>query len=271
MYVVYVASERVLVLPDTSMVLRREEKVMRRASRLFQIVQFMQGRRLTKADQLAEEFGVSVRTIYRDIQALMDSGIPIKGEAGVGYQLPQHFTLPPLTFDHEELEALLLGIEMARSWGGPDVAEAASAVLRKISTVLPETLQPRLTHSVMYVPSFMVPASYKEYLPVMRSAIRERNILAISYQRRDGEESVRKVRPLALYYWGASWCLAAWCDLRGDFRHFRLDRIQSLTVTQEIFLEEDEKSLDTFHRKLQEEIKRSPWKRGDKEENQHAS
>ena len=105
----------------------------------------------------------------------------------------------------------------------------------------------------------------------MRSAIRERNILAISYQRRDGEESVRKVRPLALYYWGASWCLAAWCDLRGDFRHFRLDRIQSLTVTQEIFLEEDEKSLDTFHRKLQEEIKRSPWKRGDKEENQHAS
>jgi predicted DNA-binding transcriptional regulator YafY len=202
---------------------------MRRADRLFQIVLCLRRRRAVTAEQMAEELEVSVRTIYRDIRDLMASGVPIDGEAGVGYRLRPGFDLPPLMFSAEELQALRLGAEIVQGWADRDLARAARTALERIEAVLPEKLH-RTGPQPFFVPDFFIPAATKNYLTELRHAIQARHQIRIGYVRADGEASTRQVEPVGLFFWGNRWTLGAWCGLRQAFRTFRLDRITSVDL-----------------------------------------
>lgn len=200
---------------------------MRRADRLFRIVQTLRGGRLVTARALAERLEVSERTIYRDVRDLLLSGVPIEGEAGVGYVL-RGFDLPPLMFDRREIEAVVLGVRMARAWGGERLALAAEDALRKIEAVLPPTLRDSAARTRMYALGFFVPDALRADLDALNDAIAASYRVAFAYARGDGAASEREVRPLGLFFWGGSWTLGAWCELRSDFRSFRVDRIAGL-------------------------------------------
>ncbi len=223
---------------------------MRRADRLFQIIELLRGRRLTTARTLAERLEVSERTIYRDVRDLMLSGVPIEGEAGVGYALRKGFDLPPLMFDREELEALVLGARFVQTWGGSALSEAARRALVKIEAVLPADRRPDLRRSRLFALDFNVPVQLTVTMDAVRDAINQRQVLHMEYRREDGETSGREVRPLALYFWGAVWTLAAWCELRRDFRNFRVDRMTVARAAGRTFVEEPGKTLDDFLRTI---------------------
>ncbi|WP_428608337.1 helix-turn-helix transcriptional regulator [Sedimenticola sp.] len=208
---------------------------MRRADRLFQLVQLLRHDRVVTARHLAQELEVSERTIYRDIQDLSLSGVPILGEAGVGYRLLKGFTLPPLMFSEDELAALLTGMRMVQAWTDRDMARAAQGVINKVESAVPEPLRPELARSEILVPDFNIGPIMAHHLSALRRACRELHKVRLSYVRADGETSERVIHPLGLFYWGKVWTLVAWCELRSDFRHFRLDRIQSLLVTDRCF------------------------------------
>jgi predicted DNA-binding transcriptional regulator YafY len=222
---------------------------MRRADRLFQIIQFLQGRRLVTARQLAERLQVSERTVYRDVQDLVLSGVPIEGEAGVGYMLRAGFHLPPLMFTPEEMEALVTGARLVKSWAGDSLAEAAEQALVKIQHALPPKLKEKLGDTRLFAPGFHAYARHTPQLDRLRHAINERRVLELGYMREDGELSARSVRPLGLFFWGAVWTLAAWCELRNDYRSFRIDRIQELKESERRFEETKEISLETLFAK----------------------
>lgn len=226
---------------------------MRRADRLFQIIHVLQGRRLTTARFLAERLEVSERTIYRDIQDLSLSGVPIEGEAGVGYVLRGGFHLPPLMFTPEEMEALIVGTRIIDAWAGKKLAGAAKDALQKIESVLPPRLKHELRKPRVFAPSFPDVAGYGERLDNIREAINARCMVDIRYQRADGEYSTRRLWPLGLIFWGNVWTLAAWCELRDDYRTFRIDRIQKLDVTTQEFRETDAISLDALMQRYREE------------------
>jgi predicted DNA-binding transcriptional regulator YafY len=203
---------------------------MRRADRLFEIVHHLRGRRLTTAAQLGQWLEVSERTIYRDIADLLASGIPIEGEAGVGYRLHPDFELPPLMFNRNEIEALVIGARMVESWGGPSLAQGARSALAKIATALPRDKRTTLESSRLFSPNFCFSPQLGERMDAMRTAIDGRHRLELDYRDNDGRDSKRCVHPLGLFFWGGAWTLGAWCELRNDFRSFRLDRIVSCTV-----------------------------------------
>lgn len=208
---------------------------MRRADRLFRITQELRSDRWLTAHALAERLEVSERTIYRDIQDLSLSGIPIIAEAGRGYRLMEGFRLPPMTFTEDELEALLLGVRMVGVWSDPLLADAAQRAVARIEAVLPERLVPELARNTIMVPPFGPEAAVSDALHLLRQAVRSHSKVTFNYQRADGEKSVRTVWPLGLAYWGRTWTLVAWCELRDEFRHFRLDRMSSLVETGEDF------------------------------------
>jgi predicted DNA-binding transcriptional regulator YafY len=202
---------------------------MRRADRLFDILQHLRGGRLVTARRLAERLEVSERTIYRDIADLQSSGVPIDGEAGVGYLLRSGFELPPLMFTEDEIEAVAFGLRMAAAWGGARVAASASEALVKVEAVLPERLAKTLSDTKLYaVPGFALTAEDRARLDEVHAAINGRFRLDVVYDDQEGGRSERIIRPLALYYWGRVWTVAAWCELRSDFRSFRPDRFVSI-------------------------------------------
>ncbi|NWJ41816.1 MAG: YafY family transcriptional regulator [Geothrix sp.] len=200
---------------------------MRRADRLFQIVQLLRRDRVSTAARLARELGISERTLYRDVADLMASGVPIESEAGVGYRLPRHFDLPPFMFNAEEGEALLLGARIVAAWGDPSLREAAESLLRKVEAVLPAGRRKSLSDLPFLVPDFHVPPETARFLGVLRQGLREQRRVRIAYARADGTSSDRVVQPLGLIFWGYRWHLAAWCELREALRTFRVDRIQA--------------------------------------------
>jgi predicted DNA-binding transcriptional regulator YafY len=209
---------------------------MRRADRLFRIIQHLRSHRSpTTAQQLSVELEVSLRTIYRDIRDLQGSGVPIRGEAGVGYMLSKSYDLPPIMFDEEELEALVLGARLVRSFADPALGNAASRALAKIETVLPSRLRERAGDSPLYAVDVRAPLAHRQALGALRQAIRDRRRVSIEYSDAAQAPSSRVVLPLALYYWGPTWTLACWCELRGDFRTFRVDRVRELRVLDERF------------------------------------
>ncbi|MGE0460583.1 MAG: helix-turn-helix transcriptional regulator [Vicinamibacterales bacterium] len=200
---------------------------MRRADRLFQIVQLLRRRRTAvTAARLAERLGVSERTVYRDIQDLVLAGTPIDGEAGVGYRLRPEYDLPPLMFSRDEIHALVIGVRIASQVGDPQLARASESILAKVAAILPPDLAPVLSEAHFYVPpvSRLRPT---ETLLVIRAALTDKRRLALTYVDEQGRDSRRVVRPLAVFFWGHAWTLAAWCEVRNDFRDFRLDRITS--------------------------------------------
>lgn len=206
---------------------------MRRADRLFEIIQWLRSRRVTTARWLAQRLEVSERTIYRDIRDMMTSGVPIEGEAGVGYALRKGFDLPPLMFNQEELAALSLGARIVRSWADPQLADAAERVLSKIAVVLPEDLKDRIEHASLYSPMVRLNPEVAGVLAGLRLAIDRRHKVRFDYRREDGQPSQRTVWPLGLFFWGTVWTLGGWCELRDSFRNFRLDRIGVLDISDD--------------------------------------
>ena len=226
---------------------------MRRADRLFRIVQRLRRRGATTARQLAEALEVSERTVYRDVRDLLASGVPIQGEAGVGYALDRSYELPPLMFDEEEIEALVLGARIVRAWADPKLARSAEEALQKIENVLPPRLRSKLWESALMAPDFHASERFRSGLSDLRRAIREQRKARFHYVDKLQAGSERLVHPLGLAYWGQSWTLTAWCEMRNDFRTFRLDRIERLGVTEERFEPRPGQTLADFLVKVQSE------------------
>ena len=219
---------------------------MRRADRLFQIIQQLHHERATTARDLAETLVVSERTIYRDVQDLSLSGVPITGEAGVGYRLMPGFHMPPLMFNEEELAALLLGARMVQVWTDKSLARAAQQAIGKIESALPERLKPELAREEMLVPDFSISPEVAAHLALLRGAIKQQQKVSYDYIRQDGQHSSRIAHPLGLFYWGKVWTLVAWCELRDACRHFRVDRIQRMELLSERFQSLHGRSLQDF-------------------------
>ena len=219
---------------------------MRRADRLFEIIQHMRRRPTVKARELSESLEVSERTIYRDVRDLITSGVPIEGEAGVGYVLKAGFDLPPLMFKEQEIEALVLGARIVESWADAELAEAASHAISKIEAVIPDALKVYMANTALLAPCahYMAPISFD--LAELRRAVRSRLKVKFRYTDVLRQGSERTVRPLSLAYFGPVWILAAWCELRGDFRTFRLDRIEDFVMTPDQYRQEPGKSLHDF-------------------------
>lgn len=199
---------------------------MRRADRLFQIVQYLRGGRLLRAQDLAERLEVSKRTIYRDIADLIGSGVPIDGEAGIGYVMRAGYDLPPLMFTEDEIVALVAGARLIRTWGGRAMAAGAEEALVKLHSVLPENMRARAEAVQIHSISQMGPSEQvRDLIDQLETASEERFRIALDYRDVEGRPSQRVVRPLGLWFWGKVWTLVAWCEHRRDFRMFRLDRI----------------------------------------------
>ncbi len=216
---------------------------MRRADRLFDIIQLMRRNKLVRAQDLARELEVSERTVYRDIAALIASGVPIEGEAGVGYILRGELDLPPLMFGEEEIEALVLGARIVEGWADPGLAQAASRALAKVEAVLPERLRDYMDGVPLAAPRDHWAAPVEIDIAELRRAIRERQKVAFTYQAKRGDVTERTVRPLLLSFYGAVWNLTSWCEMRGDFRTFRLDGVHDARFLDERFEPEPGRTL----------------------------
>ena len=219
---------------------------MRRADRLFEIIQLLRRKELLRARELGGALEVSERTIYRDIQDLITSGVPIEGEAGVGYVLKAGFDLPPLMFSEQEIEALVLGARIVQSWADPELAAAATDVIAKVEAVIPDRLRDYMANTALLAPAhhYMEPIKFDS--AELRRALRSQ--LKVHFRYRDAltAPSERTVRPLCLAYFGPVWLLSAWCELRQDFRTFRLDRIDGFAVPGDRFRLEPGKTLHDF-------------------------
>ena len=225
---------------------------MRRADRLFQIVQYLRGGRLTTAAKLAVQLEVSTRTIYRDIADLQGSGVPIDGEAGIGYLLREGHDLPPLMFARDELVALVAGARMVQAWGGANMAKAAVEALIKIEAVLPQDAKSQLKKIEVRSPNFCMQDADRERIDVIENAVESSQVLSFAYQDKGGTDTKRAIRPLGLWFWGGSWTVIGWCLKREAFRTFRIDRIGNLTMSGERFKQEQGKSLRDFYAMMQE-------------------
>jgi predicted DNA-binding transcriptional regulator YafY len=224
----------------------------RRADRLFQIIQRLRRRGRVTAAALAEELEVSPRTVYRDVRDLVAGGVPIQGEAGVGYALPRGFDLPPLMFTEEEIEALVLGARIVETRADPALARAARDALAKVETVLPPRLKDRVAEAALFAPGHRVRAA-DAGLTSLRTAVRERRKVSFSYRDRTDAPSARTVQPLGVFFWGETWSLGAWCELRTGFRNFRIDRMSELAVLDDRFQPEPGRTLRDFFRHYEEE------------------
>ncbi|MDP1667508.1 helix-turn-helix transcriptional regulator [Phaeovulum sp.] len=219
---------------------------MRRADRLFQIVQLLRGGRLTTAKSLAERLEVSPRTIYRDVADLIGSGVPIDGEAGVGYLMRSGFDVPPLMFTRAEVAAVVAGARMIRSFGGAEMALAAQEALLKIEAVLPQGLRDSSANVAIYAQDAgAMPERDRQMIDTLDRAIESRLRTTLDYADAEGKVTRREVRPLGLWFWGKVWTLISWCELRKDFRTFRIDRIMAASTGQ-AFRTERDKSLSNF-------------------------
>jgi predicted DNA-binding transcriptional regulator YafY len=217
---------------------------MRRAERLFRLVNELRARAVSKADDLATRLEVSPRTIYRDIAHLQASGLPIEGAAGVGYLLRPGFDLPSVTFTLEQVDALAVGLSFAESLDDPALAAAAREARAKLQASLPQPDARKLTDAPFL--SLSHRTGSPKYASPLRHAIRNRRIVLLTYTDGAGQPSARTLRPLAIWNFPEGWMLSGWCDLRQAFRTFRLDRILHLAVTADTFDDDPTKDLRTF-------------------------
>lgn len=222
---------------------------MRKSERLFQLVTLLQGRRTAiTAQVLAEELGVAVRTVYRDIQALVLSGVPIDGEAGVGYRLRAGFDLPPLMFQSEEVTALLVGSRMVQAWTDPALAQAAKQAEAKILAVLTPSMLVAISRLPYRIPNYERAESGIHGL--LRKACEARQKVSVAYQDMNGQESLRTLWPLGMVGWGDHWTLLAWCEKRDAYRNFRFDRIQNIEALAEHYPLHPQRNLEHYLTKV---------------------
>jgi len=222
----------------------------RKTDRLFQLIELLRRRGVCTAAELAQELRVSERTVYRDIAELSRSGVPVAGEAGVGYTLRRAAELPPISFTTEEVAALALGSRLVEAWADGPAAEAAASALRRIEAALPPELRRQIAEAPLSVLHRRPGEQAARRLSEFRRAIDERRYVALTYRDGDGTLTERRVRPLLLCFWGWSWTLLAWCELRRDFREFRLDRVEDAEVLAERFPREPGREREDFLRWL---------------------
>lgn len=220
---------------------------MRKSDRLNEIVHYLRRmRHAVTAEVLAVHFEVSVRTLYRDIQDLQDSGVPILGEAGVGYVIDKRYHLPPIMFDADEVEAIALGISLVRNWTDEQFAEKAQSAYNKIQA----TLSPEMLQELAQITTFSQPSHYKIPWEVnfteIRECIRRKQKVSIQYRDLDDAKTTRTIRPLALTSFSPVWLLTGWCELRASFRNFRIDRISEFTLLEERFKDEKGKNFAAY-------------------------
>jgi predicted DNA-binding transcriptional regulator YafY len=217
---------------------------MRRADRLFTIVQLLRGGRYVTAHHLAERLEVSERTIYRDVDELTLCGVPIEGEAGRGFRLPKMFEIPPLMFERNEIEALVVGARLVEAWCGPGLAASARSALARIRGVVPAALVADVDEARVFAPRFGKRVVLQNF-EIVHRAVSEKQRLVVEYGAEGAVPIERTLRPLGLYFWGKVWTLAAWCEVRNDFRSFRIDRIANPRPGSP-FEDEPDKTLDLF-------------------------
>lgn len=209
---------------------------MRKASRLFEIIQILRLARTTvTAERMALELEVSVRSVYRDIAALQAMRVPIEGARGLGYILRPGFDLPPLMFSVEESEAIVLGLALLSRTGDQALVVSAQSVNRKIAAAVPAPLRQSFEASRLYAWGTAAASPAAVDLGLVRSAIREERKLSIGYRDEQGRDSFRTIRPLALIYYAQGNTIVAWCELRLAIRNFRADRVRSCTALDETF------------------------------------
>ncbi|CAM2973015.1 helix-turn-helix transcriptional regulator [Rariglobus hedericola] len=216
---------------------------MNRTDRLVGMVMHLQGRRVVRAEELAEHYGISVRTVYRDIAALGEAGVPVVGEAGVGYSLVKGYHLPPVMLTVEEAGALFTGGELAKKFTDGSLDAAVDGALNKLRAVLPGDRKDHLEHLARGTVIASMPGSPvagagggPPCLAAVQQAVARRRVLALSYRAREKQEdTMREVESLGVVFYGGNWYLVAWCRLRKDLRHFRVDRIQNLELRSETF------------------------------------
>lgn len=218
---------------------------MRKSERLFKLVTLLQGRRTAiTAQTLAEESGVTTRTVYRDIQALILSGVPIDGEAGVGYRLRAGFDLPPLMFQSEEVTALLVGSRMVQAWTDPELAQAAKRAETKILAALTPQMLIGVSRLPYRIPVYERSGSGIHHL--LRKACESRQKVSVAYLDMNGQNSTRSLWPLGMVGWGDHWTLLAWCEMRDAYRNFRFDRIQDIVLLPEHYPQHPERNLEHY-------------------------
>ena len=232
---------------------------MRRADRLFHIIQLIRGRRLTTASYLAQRLEVSDRTIYRDVADLQFQGVPIEGEAGVGYRLGAGFDLPPMMFTQDEAKALVASVRLAQAWLDPALATGAEDALGKILSVLPVDARVAAEALAVYAPGGGLPQPAQVTLQTLREAVQERRKVFLNYRDLADKPSERTVRPLGCFYWGKVWTLAAWCEQRSDFRSFRVDRVTYVRRLDERFRDEPGRTLADLARQDRDWARAQGW------------
>ncbi len=257
---------------------------MNRTDRLVAMVLFLQGRRVVRAIELAEHFEVTERTVYRDVSALCEAGVPISGEAGVGYSLMKGYQLPPVMFTAEEATSLFVGGELVKQFTDASLQAPMESALDKLRAVLPRDRQDHVerlvARTVVYGQSSRrtaPDAAGQRWLLSVQQGVVLRRVLRLCYQGRDRvEETQRDVEPLGVVFYSGAWYLVAWCRLRTDYRHFRIDRIRRLELLPDKFevhedfnfkehmaeASEKEKTLPVrvwFHRTAQERARRESY------------
>ncbi|WP_299670960.1 YafY family protein [uncultured Roseobacter sp.] len=219
---------------------------MRRTDRLFDIIQILRDGKLHRAQDIAARLEVSTRTIYRDMDTLVASGVPVQGERGVGYMITEAISLPPLNLTVAELEALNLGMAIVAEAADPDLKAAALSLAEKVDAVLPTQTIADADQWKFAVYPFADAARGFAHMPTLRAAIRAKQKLRLTYTSKDARVTTRIIRPLHMEYWGRIWTLTSWCELRDDFRVFRVDLIQTAEALPELFVDEPGKTLADY-------------------------
>ena len=227
---------------------------MRRADRLLRVIQVLRRhRRPITGQTMAQELEISLRTLYRDIADLITDGVPIRGEAGVGYVLGEGYDLPPLMFKTDELEAVMLGLRWVQKRGDPDLARAAADTAAKIGTVLPAHLRPFLYDSPLIAPPSFKGNPDNIDVATLRKAIRDQHKVTIHYRAEDGTETKRTIWPIGISYFDANRLIIAWCELRIGFRSFRTDRVITMEVLKDKYVERRKALLAKWQQMVRDE------------------
>jgi len=209
---------------------------MAKSDRLLQLMQCLRTMAPpVKAQALSHELGVSLRTIYRDIDSLRRSGALIDGEAGYGYTLQEDPALPPMMFSRDEMEALVLGLREVVQVADPVLAKAADNALSKLKASLPQRMRAEFEHAVLYAKRFYSRPEIRIDIEALRHATRAESVIDLDYADVEGARTQRAVQPLAIVFFDRSLVLLAWCEMREDYRSFRIDRIEKMTVTERSF------------------------------------